>query len=198
MTKSFAELTQNLPHRPILEKALSYFENLPKIAIDCGCGAGNESSFLLRHHFKVYAFDPSIDAKNVCLSKFKDNKNFLFSNQAFEDYSFPKASLIIALFSLFFCSTDSLESVLKKMQESLSEQGILLIQLLGKDDDWVNNFSEKFIGFEQEELKQLFDADFDIIYIDEFKGNKPLANGTPKFWNVHTLILKKKILNTFV
>ena len=27
MTKSFAELTQNLPHRPILEKALSYFEN---------------------------------------------------------------------------------------------------------------------------------------------------------------------------
>lgn len=76
---------------------------------------------------------------------------------------------------------DSLESVLKKMQEFLSEQGILLIQLLGKDDDWVNNFSEKFIGFEQEELKQLFDADFDIIYIDEFKGNKPLANGTPNF-----------------
>ncbi|UIJ76114.1 MULTISPECIES: class I SAM-dependent methyltransferase [unclassified Acinetobacter] len=107
MTKSFAELTQNLPHRPILEKALSYFENLPKIAIDCG--AGNESSFLLRHHFKVNAFDPSVDAKNICLSKFKDNKNFLFSNQAFEDYSFPEASLIIALFSLFFVQRIRLE-----------------------------------------------------------------------------------------
>lgn len=153
MTKSFAELTQDLPHRPILEKALSYFENLPKIAIDCGCGAGNESSFLLRHDFKVYAFDPSVEAKNICLSKFNDNKNFVFSNQAFEDYSFPKASLIIALFSLFFCSADSLENVLKKMQESLREQGILLIQLLGKEDEWVNNFSEKFIGFEQRELK---------------------------------------------
>ncbi len=38
------------------------------------------------------------------------------------------------------------------MQESLSEQGILLIQLLGKDDDWVNNFSEKFIGFNRKSL----------------------------------------------
>lgn len=193
MTKSFAELTQDLPHRPILEKALSYFENLPKIAIDCGCGAGNESSFLLRHDFKVYAFDPSVEAKNICLSKFNDNKNFVFSNQAFEDYSFPKASLIIALFSLFFCSADSLENVLKKMQESLREQGILLIQLLGKEDEWVNNFSEKFIGFEQRELNFFFDENFDIIYVDEFKGNKLLANGTLKFWNVHTLILKKKI-----
>lgn len=192
MTKSFAKLTEDLPHRPILEKALSYFDNLPKIAIDCGCGAGNESSFLLRNNFKVYAFDPSIEAKNICLSKFKDNQNFLFSNQTFEDYSFPKASLIIALFSLFFCSVHSLENVLKKMKESLSQQGVLLIQLLGKDDAWVIDFPEKFIGFEQEELKQLFDEDFDILFIDELKDNKSLANGTLKFWNIHTLILKKK------
>ncbi|WP_430641637.1 hypothetical protein [Acinetobacter amyesii] len=90
MTKSFAELTQNLPHRPILEKALSYFENLPKIAIDCGCGAGNESSFLLRHNFKVYAFDPSVDAKNICLIKFKDNKNFYFLIRPLKTIAFLK------------------------------------------------------------------------------------------------------------
>ena len=74
----------------------------------------------------------------------------------------------------------------------MSQEGILLIQLLGKDDAWVTNFPEKFIGFESEELKKKFDGDFEIIFIDELKDDKPLANGTLKFWNVHTLILKKK------
>ncbi|HAV3010468.1 TPA: class I SAM-dependent methyltransferase [Acinetobacter baumannii] len=192
MKKSFAELTKELPHRPIVEKALSHVDHLPKIAIDCGCGAGNESSFLLSKNFKVHAFDPSIEAKNICLSRFKDNNNFSFSNQTFEAYSFPKASLIIALFSLFFCPAHSLENVLEKMKNSLNLQGILLIQFLGKDDAWVVDCPEKFLGFEQEELKHLFNKEFDILFIDELKDNKPLANGTLKFWNVHTLILKKK------
>ena len=193
MTKSFAGFTKELPHRPIVEKALSHFDNLPKIAIDCGCGAGSESSFLLSNNFKVHAFDPSIEAKNICLNRFKENKNFLFSNHTFEDYNFPKASLIIALFSLFFTPAHSLENVLEKMKDSLSQQGILLIQLLGKDDAWVIDCPEKFLGFEQEELKQLFNREFDFIFIDELKDNRLLADGTLKFWNIHTLILKKKI-----
>lgn len=193
MVKSFAELTQGQPHRPIVEKALSHFDHLPKIAIDCGCGAGNESSFLLENDFKVYAFDPSIEAKNICLNRFKGNNNFLFSDETFEDYCFPEASLIIALFSLFFCSAHSLDHVLDKMTNSLDRQGILLIQLLGKDDAWVIDHPETFVGFEQEELQHLFNKEFDIVFIDELKGNKPLANGTLKFWNIHTLILRKKI-----
>ncbi|AMW77799.1 hypothetical protein AMD27_02105 [Acinetobacter sp. TGL-Y2] len=30
MSKSFAEYTENLPHRPILEKAISFFEYIKK------------------------------------------------------------------------------------------------------------------------------------------------------------------------
>ena len=67
MNTSFAELTQNLSHRPILDKALSYFDDLAKIAIDCGCGAGNESAFLLQQNFIVHAFDPSVQARDICL-----------------------------------------------------------------------------------------------------------------------------------
>lgn len=67
MKSSFAELTQNLPHRPILDKALSYFDDLPKIAIDCGCGAGNESAFLLQQNFIVHAFDSCPQAREICL-----------------------------------------------------------------------------------------------------------------------------------
>lgn len=79
------------------------------------------------------------------------------------------------------------------MKNSLNPQGILLIQFLGKDDAWVIDCPEKFLGFEKEELKYLFNKEFDVLFMDELKGNKPLVNGALKFWNVHTLILKKKV-----
>lgn len=98
MNTSFAELTQNLPHRPILDKALSFLEGLPKIAIDCGCGAGNESGFLIEQNFIVHVFDPSTQARDICLQKFVGHDNFIFALERFENYAFPNASLIIALY----------------------------------------------------------------------------------------------------
>ena len=47
MNEKLIQLSKELKHRPILEKALGYFPNLPLVAIDCGCGAGNESAYLL-------------------------------------------------------------------------------------------------------------------------------------------------------
>ena len=79
------------------------------------------------------------------------------------------------------------------MKTSLCDQGILLIQLLGKADTWVIDHPEKFKGFDQCELRALFEEDFEIINLEELKENKRLANGSTKFWNLHTLILKKKI-----
>lgn len=78
MNEKFIQLSKELKHRPILEKALGYFRNLPLVAIDCGCGAGNESAYLLSKGFNVHAFDISIDAQKVCTSDSKITLN-LFS-----------------------------------------------------------------------------------------------------------------------
>ena len=53
INKSFIELTQDIPHKPILEKALSCLDSLPLVAIDCGCGAGNESAFAKKRLFSA-------------------------------------------------------------------------------------------------------------------------------------------------
>jgi predicted ATPase len=63
---------------------------------------------------------------------------------------------------------------------------------LGKDDTWVVQESTQFAGFERRQLEQKFSKEFEILWMDELKGYKPLANGTLKFWHFHTLILKKK------
>ena len=192
MKSSFAELTQNIPHHPILDKALSYFDDLPKIAIDCGCGAGNESAFLLQQDFRVHAFDSSPQAREICLQKLAEHAHFTFTLDRFERYQFPQASLIIALFSLFFCAPNRLDHVFEQIAEALVPQGIFLFQILGKEDTWVIRDSEQFIGFERIALEQKFGTEFEILFIDEFKGNKPLANGTLKYWHFYTLILRKK------
>lgn len=192
MDTSFAELTQNLPHRPILDKALSYFDDLAKIAIDCGCGAGNESAFLLQQNFIVHAFDPSVQARDICLQKFAEHNNFIFAFDRFESYEFPRASLIIALFSLFFCAPHRVDYVLEKISNALFPEGIFLLQVLGKDDTWAVQESTQFAGFGHRQLEQKFSKEFEILWMDELKGYKPLANGTLKFWHFYTLILKKK------
>lgn len=78
MNEKFIQLSKELKHRPILEKALGYFPNLPLVAIDCGCGAGNESAYLLSKGFNVHAFDISIDAQKSVLIDLKMTLN-LFS-----------------------------------------------------------------------------------------------------------------------
>lgn len=135
MNEKFIQLSRELKHRPILEKALGHFPNLPLIAIDCGCGAGNESAYLLSKGFNVHAFDISIDAQKVCAERFKDDSKFIFYHESFENFNFPSASLIIASSSLFFCDPNYFYSVIKRIIKALPEGGILVVDLLGTQDE---------------------------------------------------------------
>ncbi|MCH7294894.1 class I SAM-dependent methyltransferase [Acinetobacter higginsii] len=192
MSQIFAELTQDQPHRPILEYALQYVDSsLPRVVIDCGCGAGNEAAFLLKHDYLVYAFDPSKAAQQACQHRFKNHPKFFFSNHIFEEYSYPSASIIVALFSLFFCAPSQIDHVLAKMKHALPQGGILLIQLLGQDDPWLLKQSQTMKGFNRQQIEQLFIEDYEVLLNQETRTEHPNAYGKMKFWNFHTLILKK-------
>jgi SAM-dependent methyltransferase len=45
----------------------------PKIAVDCGCGAGADIDYLLENSFKVYGFDIEAESISRCvlLPKFR-------------------------------------------------------------------------------------------------------------------------------
>lgn len=192
MSQIFAELTQDQPHRPILEYALQYVNSsLPRVVIDCGCGAGNEAAFLLKHDYLVYAFDPSEAAQQACQHRFKNHPKFFFSNHIFEDYSYPSASIIVALFSLFFCAPSQIDHVFTKMKHALPQDGILLIQLLGQDDPWLLKQFQTMKGFNRQQIEQLFIEDYEVLLNQETRTEHPNAYGKMKFWNSHTLILKK-------
>lgn len=192
MNEKFIQLSKELKHRPILENALGHFPNLPLIAIDCGCGAGNESAYLLSKGFNVHAFDISIDAQKVCTDRFKDDSKFSFYRESFEDFNFPSASLIIALSSLFFCNPSYFYRVIKRIINALPESGILVVDLLGTQDEWVIKEPKKFIGFTYQDIADLFLYEFNLLFYKEINEKFPLLDGYIKSWHLHMLILQKK------
>lgn len=192
MNEKFIQLSRELKHRPILEKALGYFPNLPLIAIDCGSGAGNESAYLLSNGFNVYAFDISIEAQKFCAERFKDDSKFIFYHESFEDFNFPSASLIIASSSLFFCDPSYFDRVIKRIINALPEGGILVVDLLGTQDEWVIREPKKFIGFTYQDIVDLFLYDFNLLFHKKMNENLPLLNGYIKSWHLHMMILQKK------
>ena len=186
------EVTQNQTHQPIMEQAIQFVEELPLIAVDCACGAGNESAFLLSQNYQVYAFDVAEISENICLTRFQNHQNYYFTKQTFEEYQFPKASLIVALLSLFFCQPQHFQTVFNNIYNALFEHGIFVVDLLGDQDAWVKHSPQQFIGFSQTELESLLNNNFEILHQEEMLGEYPLANGQLKFWHKHRLILRKK------
>lgn len=165
---------------------------MPLVAVNCACGAGNESAFLLSQNYQVYAFNVADISKDICLARFKDQKNYIFTQHTFEQYKFPQASLIVALLGLFFCQPIHFTKVFNRICNALMPNSIFVFDLLGEQDAWVKNNPQRILGFNQNELEYLLSYEFDILHYEEMLGDYPLANGQLKFWHKHRLIVRKK------
>lgn len=62
----------------------------PKIAIDCGCGAGADIKYLFAKGFKVYGFDIEEESISRCKKRFKNNQDVILSKAGFSPVRTPK------------------------------------------------------------------------------------------------------------
>ncbi len=92
----------------------------------------------------------------------------------------------------FFCDPSYFYSVINRIINALPEGGILVVDLLGTQDEWVIREPKKFIGFTYQDIADLFLYDFNLLFHKEMNKNLPLLNGFIKSWHFHMLILQKK------
>ena len=156
-------------------------------AIDLGCGAGNDTEFLISKGFEVTAIDSQEEVKD-----FLDNKNFDKSKYELiiDDFSkaeFPKADLILANMSLFFVK-ENFNLFLKDLLEKVNKSGFIVANFLGKEDDW--NGTKTKTTIEKEELLKNF-KNYEINYFSEEKYYKATALGKNKFWHIYTIMAQK-------
>ena len=193
--KEYYRLTENSDVRSDLKCAINLLGK-KKIAIDCGCGAGSDIAFLRKNDFTVYAFDIEEESILRCRERFKNDKKVLLSQDSFSRFIYPKASLILADASLFFCSDSEFDDIWDKIEESLIPEGIFCGSFLGPKDTMAgpdydkDAFWSDVMVFTEEQLRIKFNY-FEIIKWTEhdFSGETP--QGTPHDWHIFSVIAKK-------
>lgn len=184
--KRYYELTRERPVDAAIRFACSRVaESLPRVAIDCGCGAGQNSDFLLGEGFQVHGFDPSPDSIEICRERFT-GKDASFSQDSFHSFSYPQASLVIASYSLFFCPGAEFEDSWRKIMAAVVPGGVFCGTFLGPNDTWAlageTGKGAAVIVHTLEEIHGLLTGfDIEAVDIKDFDG--ATAAGTPKHWH---------------
>ena len=188
-SKDFYKVTMN---KPVSRLTSIFFNNkyneklTGNIAVDLGCGTGNDTEFLISKGFKVTAIDSEKQVKDILDRKNinKTNLNVIIGD--FAKIEIPRADLILANMSLFFVN-DNFDKFLKNLLERINKKGFIVANFLGKEDGW----KETKTTIEKEKLLEYF-KDFEINYYSEEKYYKDTALGKNKFWHVYTIIAQAK------
>ena len=155
-----------------------------KNATDLGCGAGNDTLYLLNNGFNVTAIDREEEVENILETRYHgDNLNIIIDD--FSRINLPNTDLLLANFSLLFSS--NLDQTMYNIQKSLNTNGFLLCNIIGKEDDWANTRT----SVTREELLEYF-IDYDIKYFSEEKYYKDSFQEKNKYWHMYTIIARKK------
>jgi len=169
----------------------------PKIAIDCGCGAGSDIKYLLLNGFKIYGFDIENLAIIRCQERFNGNANVVLSLDSFRSFSYPQASLILADASLFFCPSEDFEYVWSKMHGCLCPNGIFCGSFLGPEDTMASSNYDKdaywkhILVFNEEQVRSLFFNYYEILSFTEHRSSGKSPNGMPHNWHIFSVVARK-------
>lgn len=168
----------------------------PKIAIDCGCGAGADISFLASKGFIVHGFDVEEESISRCRARFKDVSGVILSRSSFSSFSYPKASLVVADASLFFCPRSEFEEVWRNIFECLYPNGFFCGSFLGPQDTMAGpkyraaDYWPEVAAFGEQEVKELF-ANFEILRFNVHKSSGVTPTGDQHDWHIFSVVAKK-------
>lgn len=116
--------TENaLPH-PIVRNFIE-MKIEPSNAIDLGCGAGRDTIFLIKNGWKVLSIDKE-DTEGIIANKLEKEEieSFRFDRQDFENIELENNNLLVANFSIPFCSKDCFYEFWNKITSSILKERI--------------------------------------------------------------------------
>ena len=178
-------------------KNITWFLNKhtePGIAVDLGCGVGNDTIALIKSGWTVYAFDAE-NTESQILEELteEEKKRFIFRQGLIQDVEIPKCDLVVANLSLQYLKKEEFKEVIDKIYKSLNSGGYFLSVMLTNKDPWAKE-KKDYAFFGSEELNKILKGRFkseQFLFPEPYK--QPTATGEEKEW--HTVILEAKCIN---
>jgi len=168
----------------------------PKVAIDCGCGAGADIDYLAGNRFTVYGFDVEQESISRCQSRFNGIDNVVLSKSSFTAFDYPRASLVLADASLFFCPSSEFKQVWSSIYQCLLPNGVFCGSFLGKEDtmavpgDNPSVFWPEVTAFDESEVIELF-KNFEILRFKTHKSTGKTPQGITHNWHIYQFVAQK-------
>lgn len=165
----------NKPPRDLVIQALSYHKNdYPhKNALDLGAGVGNDTLFLLKNGWHVWANDKeqaaiSIISQRKDVDPYRKNLTLIpgdFSVIPWQDL--PKLDLIYAGYSLPFAQPEKFKDLWNNITNSLAPNGIIAAHFFAADHQGFNWWTQRKMSFfTKKELLNFFE-NFTIEFFEE-------------------------------
>lgn len=138
----------------------------PSNTVELGCGAGNDTIYLIKNGWNVIAIDRE-DVKTRITKRLNKEqlKKFKFQRQNFETIKLQKNNLIVANYCLPFCNKDYFEKLWKKIISSIDTEGYFVGNFFGLNDEWKKT-KETMTFLSKEQVIDLF-KEFEIIKFKE-------------------------------
>lgn len=188
--KSYYELTRHRALSSLLKEALSLAgSGKGKTALDLGCGAGAETSYLLDQGYEVTAVEGNPVAEQFVRSlPHQDKLHFVLSDM--ETFPFGQYNFINASRSLPFVHKDRFNEVFAKLKASLLPKGIFVGHFFGIHDGWNEPHDTRTFLTKAEILNLL--SDLIVVKLNEIEKDDRLINGDPKHWHIFEVIAQKQ------
>lgn len=92
----------------------------PAKAIELGCGAGQDTVYLIKNNWNVLAIDKEdVEARIAKKLDKYELERFRFKKQAFEELELEENNLVVANFSLPFCNKNEFNKLWDKINNSI-------------------------------------------------------------------------------
>lgn len=181
---------KRLPHWDILEKAVALLPEGSTNVVDCGCGVGNNSQYLIDKGLDVHAFDKDANAVNVCRMRFINQAKYSVCLSNLDSFIYPPTGLVVASTCFFFCNPQHFANCWHNLSQSIQAGGVFCGDFLGLDDTWERQGVEAVIRFSEAEIKRLFSS-FEIIEWHEKNTTGNNISGQKVNRHTHTLLVRK-------
>lgn len=188
---AFYERTAKRGPSPLLSRAIDQVKHqLPREAIDLGCGAGNETWQLIQAGWQVLAIDkePEAIARTISRSSVDDAGMLDAQVADFETLcELPATTLIHAGLALPFCHPSRFDHLWRLMRTALIPGGVFVGHFFGLRHSWTNQ--EQMSFHSKEDVQRLCDG-LEMLLLRESESPMVVASESVNWHRIDVIVRK--------